>query len=61
LDAGFHVDYSRIRSGDGAENLALLRRIVLNLLKRHQSKDPLKGKRYPTALDEDFLLQLPTS
>jgi predicted transposase YbfD/YdcC len=58
LDAVFHEDHSRTRTGDSAENLALLRRIARNLFKRHQGKGTLKGKRYRAALDEDFLLQL---
>ena len=58
LDAIFHEDHSRTRTGDGAENLALLRRITLNLLKRHPGKGTLKGKRYRAALNEDFLLEL---
>lgn len=58
LDLVFHEDHARTRTGDGAENLALLRRIALNLIKQHPAKGSLKGKRYRAALDEDFLLEV---
>ncbi len=34
LDIAFREDESRIRKGNGAENLAILRHIALNLLER---------------------------
>lgn len=58
LDLVFNEDHARTRTGDGAENLALLRRIALNLIKKHPAKGSLKGKRYRAALDEAFLLDV---
>jgi predicted transposase YbfD/YdcC len=43
-----------------AENFAILRRLALNLLKRHPAKASLKRKRFRAALDESFLLELLT-
>jgi len=46
LDIAFLEDESRIRKGNGAENLAILRHIALNLLnKEDTAKIGLKNKR----------------
>lgn len=58
LDAVFQEDRARTRHPNGAENLALLRRIALNLLKKHPAKGSLKGKRHRAAWNDDFLLQV---
>ncbi len=60
LDVIFHEDDSRLHVGNGAENFAVLRRVVLNLLKSHPAKISLKRKRYRAALDDSFLLELLT-
>ena len=60
LDVIFHEDDARLRVGDGAENFAILRRMVLNLLRRHPAKLSLKRKRFKAALDTDFLFDLLT-
>ncbi len=45
LDVQFGEDYSRARALNAAENLAVLRHIVLNMLKREKSKKRgIKGK-----------------
>jgi predicted transposase YbfD/YdcC len=58
LDAVFREDVSQARSGNSAENFALVRRIALNLIKQHPAKGSVKGKRYQAALDEAFLLEI---
>jgi predicted transposase YbfD/YdcC len=58
LDVVFHEDASRTRVKNADDNLALLRKIALNLIRQHPSKGSLKGKRYRAALNEDFLLQI---
>jgi predicted transposase YbfD/YdcC len=58
LDAVFQEDRARTRNTNGAENLALLRRIALNLVKKHPAKGSLKGKRHRAAWNDDFLLQV---
>ncbi|NJM99906.1 MAG: ISAs1 family transposase [Phormidesmis sp. RL_2_1] len=58
LDVTFQEDQSRIRKGHGPENIGLLRRLSLNLLKREPSKQSLRQKRYRAAMDNDFLVKV---
>jgi predicted transposase YbfD/YdcC len=58
LDVTFGEDYSRIRDGESSENMATLRAIALNLLKRDTGKSSLRQKRFRAAMDNDFLLHL---
>jgi predicted transposase YbfD/YdcC len=55
LDVTFGEDANRVQRRQGAENLALLRRLALSLLKRHPSKSSIACKRYAAALDTGFL------
>ena len=57
LDVAFHEDDCRVRTGDGAENLAVLRHFALNLLRHERTtKGGLATKRFRAALDETYLL-----
>ena len=58
LDVIFNEDTSRTRIRQAAVNLALLRKIAINLLRQHPFKVALKRKRYLAALSEDFLEQI---
>lgn len=58
LDVTFNEDASRIRQGYAADNMALMRRLSVSLLKREPSKMSLKMKRYTAALNNDFLLKI---
>ena len=58
LDVTFNEDASRIRQGHAAENLGLLRRLSVNLLKREPSKQSLKMKRYKAGMDNNFLMKI---
>jgi predicted transposase YbfD/YdcC len=59
LDVQMSEDQSRARTGHAAENLATLRRLALNLLKRDKTKKRgLKGKQLNAAWDHAYLLQL---
>jgi len=58
LDVTFREDQSRIRNGHGPENLGLLRRLSLNLLKREPSQQSLTQKRYRAAMDNDFVVKV---
>jgi len=58
LDVTFDEDASRIRSGDSAANMAVLRAVALNLLKADTTKSSLRQKRLRAAVDNDFLFRL---
>lgn len=59
LDVVFREDESRIRMGHAAENLALVRKIALNMLKKETSmKGGLKVKRFRAGLSEEYLLKV---
>ena len=56
LDVVFREDASRTRTKNADDNLTLLRKIALNLLRQHPTKGSLKDKRYRCSLNEDYLL-----
>lgn len=58
LDVTLGEDESRVQRRHGAENLALLRRLTLGLLKAHPGKMSLRLKRYTASLDCDFLEEI---
>ena len=59
LDVAFREDESRVRAGNAAENLALLRRMALNLLRQEQTgKVGIKAKRLKAGWSEDYLLKV---
>lgn len=56
LDMTWKEDASRIRKANAAENVALLRKLALNLLKADTSiKDTVRGKRLQATFDENIL------
>ncbi len=56
LDVAFREDESRLRKGDGAENFSILRRIVLNLLKKEKTdKTGTETKRLRAGWDNNYL------
>lgn len=59
LDVWFREDYSRARSGYAAENLATLRRLALNLLKREKTKKRgIKAKQLNASWNHAYLVRL---
>jgi predicted transposase YbfD/YdcC len=54
LDVAFREDACRTRKDHSARNLAMIRRAVLNLLRREPSKTSLKRKRLKAALNPAF-------
>ena len=58
LDVVFNEDAARSRARFADDNLALLRKIALNLLRQHPAKGSLKTQRYRAALNEDFLISV---
>lgn len=59
LDMAFREDECRVRKGYGAENLARLRHIALNLLKQDKTtKAGIKNRRLRAGWDQEYLLHL---
>lgn len=58
LDVSFREDGNRVCKRRGAENLAVLRRLALCLLKHHPDKRSIANKRYAAALNPDFLAEV---
>jgi predicted transposase YbfD/YdcC len=55
LDVSFNEDDNRTQKRQAAQNLSLLRRIALSLLKKHPTKESIARKRYKASMDEIFL------
>ena len=59
LDIAFREDESRVRDRQAANNLAVMRHIALNLLKKDTTvKGGIKTKRLVAGWDEDYLANL---
>lgn len=59
LDEQFREDQSRARAGYAAENLATLRRLALNLLRKETAKKRgIRGKQLNGGWDHSYLLRL---
>lgn len=58
LDVVMHEDRARTRKDNGPANLALLRRLALNLLHADTSKASIRGKIKTAAWSQDYLLTL---
>jgi predicted transposase YbfD/YdcC len=58
LDVNFGEDGNRVQKRNAAENLALLRRLTLSVLKAHPSTDSIAKKRFAAALDPSFLEEI---
>jgi predicted transposase YbfD/YdcC len=58
LDVTFGEDDNRVSQRNAAENLALVRRLALSLLKAHPAKLSIAKKRFAAALDPDFLEEI---
>lgn len=57
LDMAFDEDHSRMRSGNAAENFAIVRQVALNLLKQEKvEKVGIKTKRKMCGWDHNYLL-----
>ena len=58
MDVVFGEDQSRARAGYAAQNLATLRRLALNLLKREKKKRSVRGKQRDAGWDNAYLLRI---
>ena len=62
LDLAFREDESRVRVGDGAHNLGVLRHIALNLLRQERTaKCGVKAKRLLAGWDAHYLFRVLTA
>ena len=58
LDMIFNEDRQRKRTKNAANNFSYIRKIGLNLLKKHQSKGSLVTKRLKAGWDNKYLMQI---
>jgi predicted transposase YbfD/YdcC len=58
LDVDLNEDASRSRKDHGPQNLSLLRKLALNMLRQHPDKGSIKGKIKRAGWNDAFLLSL---
>jgi ribosomal protein L17 len=59
LDVNFREDYAGSRKRHSAENMALLRHMAVNLVKKERSsKTSFRGKLLKASWNDDYILQL---
>jgi len=58
LDVIFREDECRIRNGNAPQNMAIMRKFALNLLKLNKSKGSIWKKRLRSGWDNSFLAQV---
>lgn len=58
LDVIFHDDLSRLRSGHGPHNMAVIRHMAVNLIRSAKDKDSQKVRRKTAAWSTDYLEML---
>jgi hypothetical protein len=54
----FDEDHCRMRTDHSAENMALLRRLALSLLKQHGGQGSVRGKRKRSGWDDRVLVEI---
>jgi predicted transposase YbfD/YdcC len=58
LDVALAEDASRSRKDNAPQNLALIRKLALNILRGHPEKASIKGKIKRAGWDDNFLVSL---
>jgi predicted transposase YbfD/YdcC len=58
LDLVFRDDESRVRTGNAAANLAIVKHIAYNLIRRGKGQHSLRSKRKLAAWDDNYLVSL---
>ncbi len=58
LDVTFREDESLIYAEDGAKNMALFKRMLVNLIKSHPLKDSVRGKKQRATWDDNFRAEI---
>ena len=55
LDVVFHDDLARLRSGNGPQNMAVVKHMAMNLVRNPKDKHSLKVRRKKANLNPDYL------
>ena len=55
LDVVFHDDLARLRSGNGPQNMAVVKHMAMNLVRNPKDKHSLKVRRKLANLNPDYL------
>jgi len=58
LDCVFNEDQSRLRTGHGAKNMAVVRHFAINLVRQAKDKKTIKLRRKIAGWDEEYLASL---
>jgi predicted transposase YbfD/YdcC len=58
LDVVFHDDLARLRSGDGPQNMAIVKHMAMNLLRNPKDRHSLKCRRKLACLNDDYLISI---
>jgi predicted transposase YbfD/YdcC len=59
LDVVFHEDDSRLRSGNAAHNIAIIRHMTMNMLRQETSfKKSIRQKRLRAGWDDSYMLEV---
>jgi predicted transposase YbfD/YdcC len=58
LDVTFNEDQSRLRTGHGAKNMAVVRHFALNLVRQCADKKSIKRRRKCAARDPEYLAEI---
>ena len=58
LDVDFDEDAVRSRKDNAPQNLALIRKLALNLIRTHPDKGSIKGKIKRAAWNDNFLISI---
>jgi predicted transposase YbfD/YdcC len=58
LDVTFNEDRSRLRTGHGAKNMAVIRHFALNLVRQLADKNSIKRRRKRASWDPKYLLDI---
>ena len=58
LDVTFGDDRSRLRTGHGAKNMAVVRHFAINLVRAAKDKRTIKLRRKRAGWDPDFLANI---
>lgn len=58
LDVTFNEDKSRVRKDNGPENMNIMRKLALQMLKSMKDKKSIKNRRKNAGWDNDYLLEI---